>query len=191
MRMRLSDGIDPLEIDFDTDGIYKLGNGANNCWNENTECHDQKCKVFNIANTYGVAPELFEDLGVSQSGILLGAVIKPGHVAIHHTSIQNVGTSEPDILLTIGSLKPSICNAINARFGWITTFTSADTMDTTLSEPSLSSRPIHLGGCSTPTTWTTNILGETYTAVAGRKTFCIPGDWYTNSLHFFHVIVER
>lgn len=192
LRMRLSQGVDPLNLQTATP-VYTLGpigTQTTNCWNDNTNCTSASCRVFNASNPDGVVPRVFGPEFVTTGAGIAGRVT-PGHLGKTLKSINGVGTSASDLLFYIAYIRADVCNAINAKMGMTTNF--VETQSYPIGGEEGGSAGGNFGGCGSPAIWDDSfpIMGDQYTQMSGLNTFCIPFDTASPGLALFQVIIPR
>ncbi|MAY99095.1 MAG: hypothetical protein CMH32_01055 [Micavibrio sp.] len=171
----LENGIDETQLCFDYDGI-----GKNTDYFEHDACMDPKNQVFwfdggQIAYQFPGHPD--------------------AHDPVHHTGrsykrwwfnaampVHNIGTEQPELLMSVNYLKKEVCLAINELLG--ITPEDEDIPSDTSSRPSLEAVKFH-GIFGEPLE---NIIGDEAASLDGRHTACRrTGENY----QFFHVLIAR
>ncbi len=173
-RMMLVNDCKDTQIGFDNT-VWLLSTGAvSHPANHNPNTPSDSCRVFSLQGG-GMSPQTFAALA---SGPVCSTCAKPGNPIILAVSVQDVGTSNPDLVLFVTYFSDALCQELNNALGNGAIL------------PSWTFTPYNVwagsyGGA-------TGILGTgTAAALKGKRTGC--GRWggATNDTQFYHVLIAR
>lgn len=116
MRMRLSKGLRPEQLDFGSNQNLQT-NGATLDY-YNGACTNNRCHVFHPEGG-GIEFQHFEDISmIDPLPTGWGATwTRPGHHTYRAIIVEGIGSSAAEIVLSIGGVKIEICEAFNDLLG--------------------------------------------------------------------------
>jgi hypothetical protein len=188
-RMRLISNLSENEISFENT-VFKKGDGTDRQpASYYPNCSDTSCQLFH-QNGAGATPIIFSEKAILVDSPVPGGGTAAGHSRFVAHGIQGVGTSAPELVLTVNYLRPEVCMAIN------------DILDIPNDSGNVPIDPVRLSGSyasyqnDLSSAAATFVAGDDYAPFAGQTSFCL--QWNDSGAGisdfdyiYYHVLIER
>lgn len=178
LRMRMIGQVEDENFCFASDS-WEAG-GEYNYYNH-ADCTDTKNRVFHPdgGGVSWMAPDpAWMDASLSTSWSYT-RWIYTGDIAV-----ENVGTTEPELIAFLGPITKELCIEINENFSLSTTFTTADWV-------CCGWDLAKVFGISNPRYNHDSTIGDQDSEYAGHTTGCAPNNGTAGRYYFWHVLLER
>lgn len=187
-RMRILNNVGENEISFYNTVHKKNGGDLRHPTTDFPNCLSTYCELFSTDGGYATPVIFGKDAILVDSAIPSGATL-PGHSRFISTTVLGVGTTKPELVLTVLFLKPEVCKAIN-NLSDIPNDGDSVPIDPIRVSGSYSGYQNDLGDTDSFT------IGDDYAPFHGQTSFCVHWNDSGAGLSdfdyvYFHVLIER